>query len=403
MDTVQTIDFSRTPDRRGSGSIKWDRATVNELPLWVADMDFAVAPAITEALRERVAHPVFGYSEVQDSFRDAVCAWQASRNGWRIQNDQLMTVPGVIPAMVVALETVTVPGDAVVLITPVYAPFYRAVEGIGRHVRRSGLHVQRVDGRPYYRFDPERLHAAAAGARALILCSPHNPGGRFWSADELSVVAEVAAEHDLVVISDEIHGDLSFPGQRFVPFSTIPGAAERTITLFAPTKTFNIPGLSLALCAIEEPRLRRRYARALHARMLEASNPLSLAAAEAAYRHGGTWLDQLRAYLAENYRALGAILGAELPQAALYRQEGTFIGWVDLSRVWEQTQGNGRPLSVRFVQHAREAGVWVSDGHQYGGEGDAHVRINYGCARATLEEALTRLVGAARTFAPRTS
>ncbi|MFW5827526.1 MAG: MalY/PatB family protein, partial [Alkalispirochaeta sp.] len=250
-DTPSDTDIIETPDRRGSGAFKWDLASADEIPMWVADMDFAVAPEITEALHRRIDHPVFGYTGVPRSYRDALADWELRRNGWEIDPRHMVVVPSVMPAMAVAVEALTTPGDRVVTFSPVYFPFFETVEALGRTLVRVPLAEQTTsDGGTQYAMDYTALDEALEGASLFLFCSPHNPGGRVWTQGELQALQQVVSAAGVPVVADEIHSDLIFPGERFVPWLTVGPATDRDMALVAPSKTFNIPGLPTATAII---------------------------------------------------------------------------------------------------------------------------------------------------------
>jgi cystathionine beta-lyase len=330
------------PNRRGTGAIKWDLAREEEIPLWVADMDFPVAPEITDALHRRIEHPIFGYSLVPQDYHDAFLAWQRERNGWDIDPEHLVVVPSVMQALAVAIETYTQSGDTIGVFSPVYYPFYDAVEELDRRILRIPLAIAapgnggapedgdatrgdapRDDYSPRYVFDLEYLREHVGELSLLLLCSPHNPGGRVWTAEELTAVRKITETAGVRVVSDEIHSDLIFPGERFVPWLSASVTATATegggsggngsvgagdIALLAPSKTFNIPGLPTAWAVIADTDTRERYTAALHARMHKLTNLLTVEAATAAYRHSGAWLDALRPRLAHNFGIVKATL-----------------------------------------------------------------------------------------------
>lgn len=462
------------PDRRGSGSFKWDLAGPEEIPMGVADMDYAVAPAITEALARRIEHPVFGYSGTPESYREALVAWEARRHDWTIDPSYIVTVPSVMPAIAVAIEMLTQPGDRIVTFSPVYFPFFEVIRELGREVVRVPLAESVPDGAdsadigeaagsvpgPRYTFHPARLAEALDGAALFLLCSPHNPGGRVWTRKELETLRAEIDRAGVPVVADEIHADLTYPGETFVPWLTVgteasptpadggaPGpsaGATRTdggaptigeppgggapasgalafradIALVAPSKTFNIPGLPLATAIIPEEALRERYRSALNARMLRLPNLLALTAAEAAYRGADAWLEEVRRAIHANYLTLRELLAPE-PGVRVFAQEGTFIVWLDLRerlgyRAATPTGGTGgagtatgaatagAPVigappppddspSRRFGALAREHGVWLSPGRDFGPEGEGFMRINVATSRELLEEGVARL------------
>lgn len=401
-----------TPDRRGSGAFKWDLAGDDEIPMWVADMDFSVAPEITAALHERIDHPVFGYTGVPDSYRQALARWESRRNGWEIDPDEMVVVPSVMPAMAVAVEALTTPGDRVVTFSPVYFPFFETVEALGRTLVRVPL-VERTtaSGGTQYAMDYTALSEALQGAELFLFCSPHNPGGRVWTQGELTTLHRTVAAAGVPVIADEIHSDLVFPGEQFVPWLTVGTATERDMALVAPSKTFNIPGLPTATAIIPGETWRDGYRRALHAHMLRLPNLLALTAAEAAYRHGDRWLDTIQATIHQRYELLRLELKAERG-VQVHTMEGTFIAWIDLRERWglprdgvEQpvvAGGEGSEeaehMSKQFGRLARKHGVWLSEGTQFGPEGEGFMRMNIATSERNVKEGIARFRGALEEF-----
>jgi len=398
------------PDRRGTGSFKWDLAGPDEIPLWVADMDFPVAPRIVEAMQRRLEHPVFGYSSVPDGYPDAFRRWQRERNDWEIDPDHLIVIPSVMQGLAVAIEAFTAPEDRIGVFSPVYFPFYDAVEELGRRIVRLPMLIEESDEGRRYRIDGEGVREQASSLSMILLCSPHNPGGRVWSAPELAELAAIASDAGVPVISDEIHSDLVFPGERFTPWLTVSeGAGD--VALLAPSKTFNIPGLPTAWAVVPDPDTRQTLAAALHARMHKLSNLLTMEAALAAYRHGGGWLDETRATLLRHYRIVVESMKGQTG-VEVFAMEGTFIAWIDLRERWglpqtnrfpaaEGREGSERSLSRRFGALARKHGVWLSEGSQFGPEGEGFMRLNFATSEQRLTEGLDRLTAAITEFDPR--
>ncbi|MCM2333053.1 MAG: PatB family C-S lyase [Anaeromyxobacteraceae bacterium] len=367
-------DFDHAPDRRGTDSIKWGRyAGRDVLPLWVADMDFAVAPAVEEALARRVAHGVFGYASPWPSLVEAVQAHLAREYGWAIEPAWLVWLPGLVTGLNVATRAT---GGAAFTATPVYPPFLSAAE-------RVVTAPLRLDGARWTWDLPAVEAALPRDARLFMLCHPHNPVGRAWDEAELLAIDELAARRNLVVCSDEIHCGLVLDeGRRHRPYATLsPEAARRSITLMAPSKTFNLPGLGCAFAVIPDLPLRRAFKQAM-AGIVPHVNVLGLVACEAALRHAGDWHRDLLAYLRGNRDRVAAAVGA-MPGLRTTPVEATYLAWID-------ARGAGLPHPQR---HFEAAGVGLSDGRDFG-PGDAcqgWVRLNFGCTRAVLDEALRRM------------
>jgi cystathionine beta-lyase len=381
------------PDRRGTGAFKWDLAAPDEIPMWVADMDYAVSPAIINALRDRLGHPVFGYTAIPDSFYSACISWYQRRHGWSIDRDAFVAVPSVMAAIAVAIESMTQPGDTIALASPIYPPFYTVIEELGRRVVDVPLGIEITGDRPRHRLDIGALASALDDSAAFLLCSPHNPGGRVWRRDELEALSEIADGTRTPIISDEIHADLAYPGETFVPWATV---QTDGISLVSPSKTFNIPGLPLALAVISDRGVRERFERAVAARKLEMANLLAVTAAEAAYTGADDWVDEVRRAIAAAYSVLADAFAAERGVCP-YRQDGTYIVWVDCRERW-RNRDSRESASRAFVDVAREHGVWVSPGRDFGIAGEGHIRINVATSKELLEEGLRRVRRALTDF-----
>ena len=374
-------DFDQVHDRRNTGSLKWDVAE-NELPLWVADMDFACPPAVAQAIAERAEQGIFGYSVVPDAWYEAYMGWWEARHGVRYERDWLAFCAGVVPAISSAVRCLTNPGDKVVLQTPVYNAFFNCIEDNGRRVLENPLAYR--DGA--YEMDLADLEAKLADPRAalLILCNPHNPVGKIWDVETLARVGELCEKHGVVVVSDEIHCDITAPGVKYVPFiSAGEACARNSVTCVAPTKTFNIAGLQTSAIVVPNARLRERVMRALSNDKVAEPNFFACAAAQAAFEHGAEWLDELREYVFANREFAGAFLRERVPEVRLVEAQATYLLWVDCSAV----VANAR----EFVSFMRErTGLMVCPGEAYGKPGAGFVRINVACPRCTLEDAMNR-------------
>jgi cysteine-S-conjugate beta-lyase len=369
--------FDEIIDRRGTSSEKWDKYQGRDIiPLWVADMDFRSPPAVIQALHERVAHGVFGYTGPPDSLAEAVIGSLNSEYGWEVQKRWILWLPGLVTGLNVACRAVGEPGDQVVTFTPVYPPFMSAPELSGRGAIRVPLAL--TDGR--WGLDLEALEQAVTPrTRLLLLCSPHNPVGRVWSREELSSLAAFAERHDLVICSDDIHAGLVLDSSlRHIPIATLsPDTDRRTITLMAPSKTFNIPGLGCSFAIISDDGLRRSFRKAM-GRVVPHVNLLGYTAAEAAYRMGEGWRSELINYLRGNRDLVAQELGS-LPGLRLAQVEATYLAWIDLRQ-----RNIADP--VGFFE---AAGVGLSGGADFGLPG--FVRLNFGCPRPLLAEALRRM------------
>jgi cystathionine beta-lyase len=381
-------DFDAVISRRGTGSYKWDFPgdPPDMIQLWVADMDFPSPREITEALRQRTEHPVYGYSRVSEGLMDAFVSWQEKRRGWKIEKDWVAACPGVVPCLHFAISGLTREGEGVVIQTPVYPPFARAVKVLGRRLvvnplARDGLR---------YRMDFDHLESVIdKETKLLILCSPHNPVGRVWAEDELRALGEICLARGVIIVSDDIHCDLVMPGGRFVPLAPLSAELERnTLTVTAPSKTFNIPGVGSAFAVIPNPELRRAFRLAGEkTALLGLSGLYNATAAEAAYRYGETWLGELLPYIRDNYLFLKDFCARRLPRLGVTELEGTYLAWLDFSAYGL----SDADLTKTLLEKAR---VRLNDGPSFGKGGGGFQRLNFGCARATLREGLERIAGA---------
>jgi cystathionine beta-lyase len=371
------FDFDHPPDRRGSDSVKWGKyAGRDVLPMWVADMDFAAPPCVLDALHRRVDHGVFGYGSPPMSLAGAITEALERDHGWAIDPDWLVWLPGLVSGLNVVCRAIGEPGDQVLTAVPVYPPFLSAPRYSQRRV--TTVDLRRAESRWVWDFG--RLERAVTpGSRLLMLCNPHNPVGRAFSRDELTSIAQIAERHDLVICSDEIHCGLVLDEEiRHIPIAMLGEAiAQRTITLMAPSKTWNIPGLGCAFAVVSNPKLRRQVLDAMHG-IVPHANVLGYAATEAAYRDGEGWRRKLIEYLRVNAdRVEQAIAG--MPGLSTCRVEATYLAWID-----------ARPLALRDpVRFFEDAGVGLSNGADFGSPG--YLRLNFGCARSLLDLALQRM------------
>jgi len=356
--------------------------------MWVADMDFESPPAVIEALRRRVDHGVFGYPLVPPSFYEAAIGWLRRRHGWEVEKKWMAMTPGIVPALNYCVRAFTRPGDPVIIQTPVYHPFYYAIENNGRRVVRNPL---RFDGRRYAMdLDDLRTKIDAPG-RMLILCSPHNPVGRVWDQEELEGLGRIAVERDLVVIADEIHHDLVFRGHRHHVLAALsPELAQQTITCIAPSKTFNIAGLTTAAVVAANPDLHKKFEDERERAGFDLGNALGIVAFEAAYRHGGAWLDELLPYLEGNVDLIERFLAERVPGVRFIRPEGTYLALLD-------ARGLGLEPAKLNDFFLRTCRVYFSDGAIFGKELEGFIRINFGCPRSILREALERIERAVKS------
>jgi cysteine-S-conjugate beta-lyase len=384
------FDFATPVERRhpaweGWLSQKWHHYADTVLPLWVADMDFHSPPAVIEALHARVDHGVYGYALVPDSLRRTLCAWSAREYGWAIEPAWQRWLPGVVPALHLASLALTEPGDGVLTVTPIYPPFLKVAKRTGRLPQQAPMAEPETPGGPW-RLDIEALEAAITPeTRLLLWCHPHNPTGRVWTHDELTELAALVVRHDLLLVSDELHCDLLLDeGARHRPLAAaFPELAARTLTLWAPSKTFNLAGLTTACAVIADDALRRRFTAGIRG-LVPDPNVLGLVAAEAAYAYGDPWRRALLEVLRDHRRTLVERVAA-WPGVTMSPPQSTYLAWLDLRRARGLVRRQGPPQQALLER----AGVALSDGAGFGWPGFA--RLNFGTTASQLEEALTRL------------
>ena len=380
-------DFDKAIDRRGTGSVKWDHVDAlfrgdGLLPLWVADMDFESPPEVITALAERARHGVFGYTMAGPEYRDALVAWFRDRHGWSIDPSRLLHAPGVVPALNILIQTLTDPGDRVIIQKPVYHPFMTSIEKNGREILNNPLVLR--DGAYRMDFDDLARKAANPRARLMILCNPHNPVGRAWSREELRRLGGICAARGITVISDEIHCDLVHSGHRHVPFaSTGEECLMSSITCLSPGKTFNLAGLGASAIIVPDKKLRDDFNQA-KAGMVPGLNIFSLAAMEAAFKYGDEWLEQLLAYLQKNLDFTLDFFRQRIPRIAAIKPEGTYLLWLDCRAL-------GLDDSALRTFMREQARLGLDDGFLFGHGGSGFQRMNIACPRSLLEEALQRL------------
>ncbi len=381
--------FDQIIDRLAAADCKKARLYPPDvLPMWVADMDFAAAEPILQALRERLVHPVFGYAQAPDSLKNAIIDHLQAQFSWSVTPDDLVFLPGVEPGFNMALKAFLNPGDGVVVQTPMYRPILNAPGHWG--LNRIDAPLTPLDGG--HDINTQVLDEAMARARAILFCNPHNPTGKVFTARELAKIAALAERNDLLIISDEIHCDLVYRGHRHVPIATLsPEITRRTITLMSASKGFNIAGLKTAFAIIPDPKLRQRFQQA-RSGMVDSVNLLGLVATEAAYRSADSWRQSLVAYLEANQDHLTSQLSERLPNIRCLPPQASFLAWLDCSAL------GLAPDPHRFILD--RARVGLSAGDDFGERGAGHVRLNFGCARATLDEAIRRLVKALSTEDP---
>lgn len=379
-------NFDEFVNRRGTNSVKWDEEKEDGIiPLWVADMDFLAAPAIRRAVEERAKHGVFGYAIVGDSYYAAITNWFKRRHNWAIERDWIIYTTGVIPAISATIHALAMPGEKVLIQTPVYNCFYSCIRNQGLRVLESPL---KREGNTYV-VDWDNFEAKCADKKTtlFLLCNPHNPAGRVWTKDELARMNEICMRHDVKVISDEIHCELIMPGYVFTPFATVNADCQRNSVVFnSPTKNFNIAGLQIANIICADKEWYRRIDRAINIFEVCDVNPFGPLALEAAYNESEDWIDELMPYIADNYALLKDTFAKEVPNYEVLKLEGTYLAWVDIRK-------SGLTANALTEKLLREGKVQVNSGVIYSkNDGEGYIRINLACPRATLQEGLKRIV-----------
>lgn len=381
-------DFSRPTERRGTDSYKWDSAPEADIiPLWVADMDFETFPGITEALQRRVAHGIFGYTRVPEAYYEAVCRWFGKHHGWHINREDIIYTSGVVPAVSAVIKALTLPGDQVIVQGPVYNCFFSSIRNNGCEMVSNSLIYNKEELRYEIDFDDLERKLAHERARLLLLCNPHNPGGRVWTRDELTRVAELCHKYGVRVVSDEIHCELTLYDNEYVPFGSLPDELSRgSITCCSPSKAFNTAGLQIANIVCRDAEVRNRIDRAININEVCDVNPFGVIALQAAYSdEGHKWLTQLRAYISANYDLLCERFARELPKCKVMRMKGTYLAWIDCSELHIPSDE-----IEEMLMHENK--VWVNAGSMYGAEGATFIRINMACTSELLNEGITRIV-----------
>ena len=355
----------------------------DELPMWVADMDFQTAPAIRAALERRVAHGVFGYSIVPNEWADAYISWWRERHQFQMERDWLIFCTGVVPAISSVVRKLTTPGEKVLIQTPVYNIFFNSIVNNGRNVLESPLVYENGE----YSIDFEQLEQDLADPQTslMILCNPHNPVGKIWDKDTLARIGELCWKHHVVVLSDEIHCDLTDPGREYVPFASVSEHCRgNSVTCVAPTKCFNIAGLQTAAVSVPDPFLRHKVWRGLNTDEVAEGNVFAVDAAVAAFTKGGPWLDELREYIYTNKQVVKNFLERELPLIHLVPSDATYLLWLDCGQITD----NAGPLADSIRE---KTGLYLSEGGQYGKTGERFLRMNIACPRSRLLDGLERL------------
>lgn len=379
-------NFDEIIERRGTDSVKWDGVKKiwgrdDLLPMWVADMDFRTPPCVMDALRKRLEHDVLGYTYGCEEWHTSICSWLQRRHQWTVTREMLTFVPGIVRGQAFALQCFTNPGDKVMVMTPVYHPFFLVTERMGREVVYSPLDLQ--DGQYHINF--ERFRQDIQGCRVLILCNPHNPGGRVWTVEELRQIADICKENDTVVISDEIHADLTLPPYKHHPFATVSeNAAQCSLTFMAPSKAFNMPGLGSSYAIIVNEDIRHRFFEFMEAGEFCEGHLLAYIGAAAAYMHGEEWLEQMLAYIQGNIDFTENYLKEHVPGIGMIRPQASYLVFLDCRAL-------GLPQEELKRLFTEKAGLALNDGTMFGTPGEGFMRLNIGCPRSVLEQALGQL------------
>ena len=374
-------NFDEIIERRGTGCVKWDEAAEGIIPMWVADMDFAVAPAIQEAIRRRAEHPVFAYTLVGDEYYEAIISWFQRRHNWTVAREHIIYTTGVIPAMSCAIKALTMPGEKVVILSPDYNCFFSSIRNNGCEVSESVLQFNSETHR--FEVDWEDFEARCADEKTTVflLCNPHNPTGRVWKREELQRMSDICHKHHVRIVSDEIHCELIMPGHTFCPMGTVDTDA---IVLNSSSKSFNAAGLQIANIICSDRETRRRIDRAININEVCDVNPFAPLALMAAYNESEQWLDELNEYIWGNYTTLCDYVAEHIPTWKVMPMEGTYLAWVKIEGC--------DSVATYCEQLTEKAKVWLNPGTMYGEEsGKGYIRINLACPRSVLLEALTRI------------
>lgn len=388
-------DFDKVIDRKGTSSVKHDTAVANGYPedilaMWVADMDFQAPPCVTDALKKAVDHGIFGYSFSGDDYFQAVEGWFDRHFGWKVEKDWMIQTPGVVFALSAAVRAATQPGDAVLVQPPVYYPFYNVIRQNGRKLVES--HLIYEDGRYTIDFADMEEKIVAHDVKLYILCSPHNPVCRVWTAQELRRLGEICRKHQVTVISDEIHCDFTFPGHDHVPFvKACPQMQEHTIICTAPSKSFNLAGLQVSNIFVPGARLREAFRKEMDIVSYHSVNCLGAVACRAAYEGGEEWLEECKAYMRGNLDYIRSFLAERLPAIKLVEPEGTYFAWLDCS---------GLGLSKEALDELviRKANLWLDTGSLFGDCAAQFQRIVLACPRSTVKTAMAQLEKAVKAI-----
>lgn len=376
-------DFDEIVPRRGTYSYKWDSAPeTGMLPMWVADMDFRTAPAVREALQRRMEHGIFGYTRVPQAYFEATINWFRRRHSWSIENGWILYTSGVVPALSAIIKALAAPGERVLVQTPVYNCFFSSIRNNGCELVTNPL--VRDNGTYHIDFDGLERAASDPRVRLMLLCNPHNPVGRVWTREELERIGDICIQNGVVVVSDEIHGELTYPGHDYTPFASLSEEfLHHSITCVSPTKAFNIAGLQIANIVVSNPEWKQRIDKAININEVCDVNPFGVAATIAAYNEGESWLDELRAYLYANFLYMRDFCRAHLPHFPITELEGTYLVWMDCTALGKDSEELEHLLK-------EEVRLWLNAGSMYGSELEGFMRWNIACPRQVLADGLER-------------
>lgn len=380
-------NFDEIVERYNTESRKWDNVgevfgDTNVLPLWIADMDFTSPPSVIKAIQAKANHGVFGYPAQRTALHDAVIRWTVARHNWQVEKEWINTAPGVVSSISAAVLALTESGDGIIIQPPVYPPFFSCIRDNDRKVIENPL--KNVNG--YYEFDLDDLETKIdSSVKMIVLCSPHNPVGRVWQKDELCKLTDICLKYNLIIVADEIHHDLVFSGHKHIPLATLsPEIANATVTCIAASKTFNIAGLNTSFIITPDPIKRKKLKKLLNSLEISKTTIFGAAAAEAAYNGGKEWLEELLIYLENNADYLVDYVEQHLPGVKMVKPEGTYLAWLDFREIYPTADQVSNFL-------IKEAKVGLNNGLSFGRQGEGFARLNFGCPRAIVQEALQRI------------
>ncbi len=377
-------NFDKVTERRNTPSVKW-KVEENELPMWVADMDFPAAPEIRAELQKVLDHGIFGYADMPDEWYTSIMDWWRDRHGFEIERDWLSFCTGVLPAVCSAIRRLSAPGENVLLMTPVYNAFFHCITSSGRNVSESRMIYDSTSASYSIDWDDLERKLSDPQTNLMILCSPHNPIGKIWEKETLARIGDLCAANGVIVISDEIHCDLTEPGRNYIPFASVSETCRtNSITCIAPTKAFNLAGLQSAAVIVPDPFLRSKVQTAMDNDGVTHASSFAVPAAIAAFTEGGPWLDALNSYISENRKLAAEYVRDEIPQIQMVPSEATYLLWLDCTKL-----AAGREQTGAFIR--RETGLFLCDGSIYGEAGTGFLRMNIACPRSVEEDGLKRL------------